>query len=192
MNEHANKQQTTNHRIIQIDAIKTILEQCPDILPIACGGGGIPVSRIPSNPRTLTGVEAVIDKDACGAKLAAELDADGFIILTDGGGIWQNFGKPNAREMKKASPEYLEGTKAGKNFPGSMGPKIQAAIDFVNNSKSPNAWAAIGDLRDVSKIFNNEEGTLVMKDVKGEGVVWREQKAEPSPPKQSKEPHKSG
>jgi len=93
-----------NHRIIQIDAIKTILEQCPDILPIACGGGGIPVSRIPSNPRTLTGVEAVIDKDACGAKLAAELDADGFIILTDGGGIWQNFGKPNAREMKKASP----------------------------------------------------------------------------------------
>ena len=97
-------QQTTNHRIIQIDAIKTILEQCPDILPIACGGGGIPVSRIPSNPRTLTGVEAVIDKDACGAKLAAELDADGFIILTDVGGIWQNFGKPNAREMKKASP----------------------------------------------------------------------------------------
>eukprot|EP00984_Skeletonema_dohrnii_P015248 scaffold6547_cov141-Skeletonema_dohrnii-CCMP3373.AAC.1 len=181
-----------NHRIIQIDAIKTILEQCPDILPIACGGGGIPVSRIPSNPRTLTGVEAVIDKDACGAKLAAELDADGFIILTDGGGIWQNFGKPNAREMKKASPEYLEGTKAGKNFPGSMGPKIQAAIDFVNNSKSPNAWAAIGDLRDASKIFNNEEGTLVMKDVKGEGVVWREQKAAPSPPKQSKEPHKSG
>ena len=88
--------------------------------------------------------------------------------------------------------EYLEGTKAGKNFPGSMGPKIQAAIDFVNNAKSPNAWAAIGDLRDVSKIFNNEEGTLVMKDVKGEGVVWREQKAEPSPPKQSKEPHKSG
>lgn len=92
------------HRIIQIDAIKTILEQAPDILPIACGGGGIPVSRIPSNPQTLTGVEAVIDKDACGAKLAVELDADGFIILTDGGGIWQNFGKPNAREMKKASP----------------------------------------------------------------------------------------
>ena len=95
---------TKLHRIIQIDAIKTILEQAPDILPIACGGGGIPVSRIPSNPQTLTGVEAVIDKDACGAKLAVELDADGFIILTDGGGIWQNFGKPNAREMKKASP----------------------------------------------------------------------------------------
>ena len=45
------------------------------------------MSRIPSNPRTLTGVEAVIDKDGCGAKLANELDADGYIILTDGGGM---------------------------------------------------------------------------------------------------------
>ena len=180
--------------ILQVEAIKTILEQAPNILPIACGGGGIPVSRIPSNPRTLTGVEAVIDKDACGAKLANELGADGFIILTDGGGIWQNFGKPNAREMKKASPEYLLGTKAGKNFPGSMGPKIQAAIDFVTNSNNPNAWAAIGDLKDASKIFSNEEGTLVTADVKGEGVVWREAKAAAasSTPKQSKEPHKSG
>lgn len=89
------------------------------------------------------------------------------------------------------------GTKAGKNFPGSMGPKIQAAIDFVTNSKNPNAWAAIGDLKDASKIFTNEEGTLVTKDVKGEGVVWRTEKAEAiaaknNPPKQSKEPHKSG
>jgi carbamate kinase len=103
-----NKNTKPNHayiyRILQIGAIKTILEQAPDILPIACGGGGIPVSRVPSNPTTLAGVEAVIDKDACGAKLAVELEADGFIILTDGGGIWQNFGKPNAREMKKASP----------------------------------------------------------------------------------------
>jgi len=98
---------THTNRILQIGAIKTILEQAPDILPIACGGGGIPVSRIPSNPTTLAGVEAVIDKDACGAKLAVELEADGFIILTDGGGIWQNFGKPNAREMKKASPGEL-------------------------------------------------------------------------------------
>ena len=55
---------------------------------------------------------------------------------------------------------YLLGTKAGKNFPGSMGPKIQAAIDFVQNSESPNAWAAIGDLRDAAKIVNNEEGTM--------------------------------
>ena len=47
---------------------------------------GIPVARVPANPRTLQGVEAVIDKDACGSKLANEIDAEGFIILTDGGG----------------------------------------------------------------------------------------------------------
>lgn len=89
------------YRILQVEAIRCLLEQCPEILPIACGGGGIPVSRVPSNPQTLQGVEAVIDKDRCGGKLANELDADGYIILTDGGGIWQNFGKPDAREMSE-------------------------------------------------------------------------------------------
>lgn len=138
------------------------------------------------------GVEEVIHKDKRGAKLANVLDADGYIILTDGGGIWQNFGKPEAREMKMASPEYLLGTKAGRNFPGSMGPKIQAAIDFVQNSKNPNAWAAIGDLKDASKLFSNEEGTIVKDDVE-EGVIWRERAASTSTStKQSKDQHKSG
>ena len=181
------------------------------------------------DPRTLVGVEAVIDKDRCGAKLANELDADGLIILTDGGGIWQNFGKPDAREMKVvaifaaftqsrpidsffarmtnclpgclffsaspklASPEYLLGTKAGKAFPGSMGPKIQAAIDFVMQSNKEDAWAAIGDLRDAGKIFGNEEGTLIKKFSHSNGVVWRERKAVPGGGiKLSKDQHKSG
>lgn len=179
--------------ILQVEAIRCLLEQCPEILPIACGGGGIPVSRVPSNPQTLQGVEAVIDKDRCGGKLANELDADGYIILTDGGGIWQNFGKPNAREMKLATPEYLLGQKAGKNFPGSMGPKIQAAIDFVQNSKKEGAWAAIGDLRDASKMFTNEEGTLIKKDVSvSEGVVWRESKVAAGTVKLTKDQSKYG
>jgi carbamate kinase len=99
--------------ILQIDAITTLLES-GTCLPIACGGGGIPVARVPSRPSTLVGVEAVIDKDACGAKLAVDIKADGYIILTDGGGIWEKFGKPDAREMAVATPEYLLGTKAGK------------------------------------------------------------------------------
>ena len=49
----------------------------------------MPVSRVPSRPETLQGVEAVIDKDNCGSKLAVDLKADGYIILTDGGGIWK-------------------------------------------------------------------------------------------------------
>ena len=49
----------------------------------------------------------MIDKDNCGALLATSLGADGFIILTDGGGIWENFGKPLAREMSVVTPAYL-------------------------------------------------------------------------------------
>lgn len=173
--------------ILQIDAVKALLEHAPGVLPIACGGGGIPVARVPSNPRTLHGVEAVIDKDACGAKLAKELGADGFIILTDGGGIWENFGKPEAREMSEASPEYLKGTKAGAKFPGSMGPKIQAAIDFVEGSDKPGVWAAIGDLKDAAAIIKGEEGTVVKEDV-ATGVVWRPTKGGPKIKRESKDP----
>jgi len=183
--------------ILQVDAVKTILEDAPHLLPIACGGGGIPVMRVPSRPQTLQGVEAVIDKDACGSKLAVDLEADGFIILTDGGGIWKNFGKPDAKEMAQVTPEYLLGTKAGKNFPGSMGPKIEAAIGFVQNSKKSGVWAAIGDLKDADKIFDNEEGTLIKSHVP-DSVVWRERpeeeeaEAAKKPPKLSQDPPKYG
>jgi len=184
--------------ILQIDAIRCLLEHSPHLLPIACGGGGVPVSRVPSRPETLQGVEAVIDKDNCGSKLAVDLEADGFIILTDGGGIWKNFGKPDAKEMQAATPEYLLGTKAGAKFPGSMGPKIEAAIRFVMESSNPNAWAAIGDLKDANKIASNEEGTLIKKklDDTTESVVWRERPEDPEaankPPKQSNDPPKYG
>jgi carbamate kinase len=184
--------------ILQVDAIVTLLEHSPHLLPIACGGGGIPVARVPSRPQTLQGVEAVIDKDACGSKLAVDLKADGFIILTDGGGIWKNFGKPDAAEMKQVTPEYLLGTKAGKNFPGSMGPKIEAAINFVQNSSNPDGvWAAIGDLKDAAKIHTNEEGTIIRNKIEGGGsVIWRERVTSDEdsikPPRLSKDPPKYG
>jgi len=170
-------------QILQIDAIRTVLEtQIPTgPLPIACGGGGVPVTKMGSSFATIPagmfmGLEAVIDKDRCGALLANQLEADAFIILTDGGGIWDKFGKPGAREMKLASTAYLKGTKAGAKFPGSMGPKIQAAIDFVDSSPSPDAWAGIGDLKDAHQIFDNKEGTIIRKDVAGD-VVWHEESA---------------
>jgi carbamate kinase len=99
----------------------------------------------------------------------------------------------NATVLEMATPEYLLGKKAGKNFPGSMGPKIQAAIDFVQNSKKEGAWAAIGDLRDASKMFTNEEGTLIKKDVRvAEGVVWRENKVATGKVKLTKDQSKYG
>lgn len=182
--------------ILQVDAVRTILEHAPHLLPIACGGGGVPVSRVPSRPETLQGVEAVIDKDACGSKLAVDLEADGYIILTDGGGIFHNFGKPDAKEMQAATPEYLLGTKAGKKFPGSMGPKVEAAISFVQKSKKLDVWAAIGDLKDAAKIITNEEGTMVKKTLGGDEntVIWRAPKEDQAnkPPRLSKDPPKYG
>ena len=106
--------------------------------------------------------------------------------MTDGGGIWENFGKPNAREMEEATPEYLKGTKAGQKFPGSMGPKVTALLDFVEHSKKPGAWAAVGDLKDAAKIVSGEEGTFVRRTVKN-GVRWREGKTGPAR-KESKDP----
>ncbi|CAJ1934208.1 unnamed protein product [Cylindrotheca closterium] len=174
--------------ILQLDAVKTLLEHNHKVLPIVCGGGGVPVARVPACPTTLQGVEAVIDKDACGAKLAVELEADGYIILTDGGGIWENFGKPEAREMEAATPEYLRGTGAGKKYPGSMGPKVQAAIDFVEKSKKSGVWSAIGDLKDAAAIVEGKEGTYIKEDVKeGGGVIWRSGRSGP-PRKESHDP----
>ena len=187
--------------ILQVDAVRTLLDHCPNMLPIACGGGGVPVSRVPSRPQTLQGVEAVIDKDACGSKLATELEADAYLILTDGGGIWKNFGKPDAKEMKLVTPEYLLGTKAGAKFPGSMGPKIEAAIAFVQNSHKPNAYAVIGDLKDAAKLLSNEEGTMIVRKVidestgtaSTESVIWRERIIDDTkPPRLSNDPPKYG
>jgi carbamate kinase len=166
-------------QILQIDAVRALLEkQTPTgPLPIVAGGGGVPVTRmgnafanIPKG--AFEGLEAVIDKDNCGALLAEQIEADAFVILTDGGGIFENFGKPNAREMVEASVDFLRDSGAGDKFPGSMGPKIRAAIRFVERSTKPGAFAAIGDLNDASDILNGKAGTLVKKEVDG-GVNWR-------------------
>ena len=162
-------------QIMQLEAVRALLDAdcCAApmrLMPIACGGGGAPVCY--DECGAIKGVEAVIDKDNCGALLANELDADVYIILTDGGGIWENFNKPNAREMCEVTPEYLVSTKAGKEFPGSMGPKIQAAINFVLRSTRNDCYAAIGDLRDTEHILSNAAGTFIKKHVEG-GVRWR-------------------
>jgi hypothetical protein len=77
-----------------------------------------------------------------------------------------------------------------------MGPKIQAAIDFVQKSVAAgrvNAWAAIGDLRDAAKIVGNHEGTIVRDDeTLKEGVIWRPRKEVSDVKKESNPPHKSG
>ena len=67
--------------------------------------------------------------------------------------------------MKAVTPKYLKARKTGQKFPGSMGPKISAAISFVEGSVKPNAWAIIGDLNDAAELMSGAKGTKVCRDV---------------------------
>ncbi|NOH83811.1 carbamate kinase [Vibrio sp. 03-59-1] len=143
--------------IVEIQQIETLLDT--ENLVIACGGGGVPVCIEEGKS---TGVECVIDKDLTAELLAEKINADLFIILTDGS-IYRNYGKEDQAEMKQATPSGL----AEFNFPaGSMGPKIDAVCKFVEAGLGN---AAIGSLFDLDKIITNEAGTLITK---GDGVVY--------------------
>jgi len=100
---------------------------------IASGGGGVPVYRDENN--FLRGIEAVIDKDLASAKLAIEIGANAFYILTDVPKVYLNFQKPDQKELDKIkvaeAEKYYE---QGEFTSGSMGPKILAAINFVKES----------------------------------------------------------
>ncbi|MCX8105700.1 MAG: carbamate kinase [Ignavibacterium album] len=99
---------------------------------IAAGGGGVPVYQ--DKNKMLHGIEAVIDKDLASALLAYEIEADEFFILTDVPKVYINFNKPNQQQLDfikvSEAKKYYE---AGEFGAGSMGPKILAAINFVEN-----------------------------------------------------------
>ena len=113
--------------IIEKDVIKDLV--AAGYVVLAAGGGGIPVVQQDSG---LSGIEAVIDKDRASALLAAEIAASNLVILTGVDHVKINFGKPDEQELKELpvhkAREYLF---AGQFPSGSMGPKIEAAIDFL-------------------------------------------------------------
>jgi len=105
--------------------------------------------------RWLSGIEAVIDKDLVSELLARELEADLLVIATDVDGIYLDWGKPEQRILTRVTPAELKSYK----FPaGSMGPKVDAAIQFVEKTGKR---AAIGSLQDIEKIVAGEAGTNV-------------------------------
>ena len=115
--------------IVQLDAIKTLLQHGHSV--IAGGGGGIPVIRDASG--FLVGVEAVIDKDRLSALLAAQLDADLFIILTGVAKVALDFGKLTQRWMDRlTATEARKHLAEGQFPPGSMGPKIESALAYLD------------------------------------------------------------
>ena len=121
---------------------------------ICAGGGGIPTFY--DDDGTLKGVEAVIDKDLCSAVLAKQVSADIFIIATDVSAAFVNWGNPNQQAIKEAHPDTLE--KMGFAA-GSMGPKVQAAINFAR--ENPGKSAVIGSLADIDNIVKGIAGTKI-------------------------------
>jgi carbamate kinase len=140
-------------RIFEIRPVKWLLEH--GTLVICAGGGGIPTMYEAGKERWLTGIEAVIDKDLASELLARELAADLFVIATDVDGVYLDWGKPEQRKLGRVTIEELK----THPFPaGSMGPKVAAAIQFVEKTGKR---AAIGSLQDIEKIVAGEAGTNV-------------------------------
>ena len=128
------------------------------VLVICAGGGGIPVVWDEENG--WMGVEAVIDKDRTASLLGQEVGADALVMLTDVPAVQVGFGTPDARPIGKTTPSELRAL-AEQFAEGSMGPKISAAIEFV---EATGGFAAIGSLNDAPAIVRQEAGTIVLPD----------------------------
>lgn len=138
-------------RIFEIRPIKWLIEN--NTIVICAGGGGIPT--VYDEDGKLRGVEAVIDKDLASELLARDLDADLFIMATDADAVYLDWGKPEARGIKRASPAALQTYEFAA---GSMGPKVAAACQFAERSGKA---AAIGALADLPAILEGEAGTTI-------------------------------
>jgi carbamate kinase len=141
-------------RIFEIRPIKWLLDR--GVLVICAGGGGIPTGWVPGQERTLGGVEAVIDKDQASALLARDLEADLFVMATDVDGVYEDWGTPDQRRLGHVTPDDLRGEAFAA---GSMGPKVDAAVRFV---EATGKRAAIGALADIERIVDGVAGTSVV------------------------------
>ena len=129
-------------RIVELDTISSLV--AADHVVIACGGGGIPV--LPTGNHHLKGAAAVIDKDFAAELLAESLDADYLVILTAVEKVAVNFGKPDQQWLDELTPEtagkYVD---EGQFAPGSMLPKVQAAVKYAVSKPGRSALITLLD-----------------------------------------------
>jgi carbamate kinase len=140
-------------RIFEIRPVKWLLEK--GTIVICAGGGGIPTMYLPGT-RTLVGAEVVIDKDRASALLARELDADVLVMATDAEAVYLDWGTPAQRPLGRVTPHELRRHSFAE---GSMGPKVEAACDFVLRT---GRRATIGSLQDVEAMVAGTAGTQVL------------------------------
>ncbi|HMM30698.1 MAG TPA: carbamate kinase [Clostridia bacterium] len=142
--------------IVELNAVKALLGA--GFIPITVGGGGIPVIR--NEKGDLEGTAAVIDKDLASEKLAEDLDADALVILTAVEKVAINYNKPNQQELSTLTvAEAEQYIKEGHFAPGSMLPKIEAAIMFVKSK--PGRKAIITSLDKAADALAGKAGTTI-------------------------------
>ncbi|MBF0312430.1 MAG: carbamate kinase [Oligoflexia bacterium] len=142
--------------VVEKELIKQMLAN--GMIVIAGGGGGIPVIRNGSGG--LVGVEAVIDKDRTSAMLANEIGIDVFVILTEADHVYLDYAKPTERALKRVSVSELEEYYQQGQFPaGSMGPKVEAVIDFI---KRGGKHAIIASLFSLGDALAGKSGTHIV------------------------------
>ena len=128
--------------IVELDTIRSLVET--NHVVVACGGGGIPVFH--TEGHHLKGAAAVIDKDFAAARLAEQLDADFLVILTAVEKVAVNFGKPDQQWLDELTPEtaarYIE---EGQFAPGSMLPKVEAALAFAQSGEGRSSLITLLD-----------------------------------------------
>ena len=137
------------HRIFEMRPIHWLLEK--GTIVICAGGGGIPT--IYNEEGNLEGVEVVIDKDRASSLLAFELEADLLIMATDTDGVYLDWGTEEARRIERTTPDEIEKYEFAA---GSMGPKVEAAADFVSRTGQR---AVIGALADIPAMVEGTAGT---------------------------------
>ena len=144
-------------KIVESNCVQALVDA--HAIVIASGGGGIPVMK--KSDGTLTGLEAVIDKDKAGNVLAQEVNADIYLILTDVENAKINFGKPEEKPLGKITVAEAEKYLTEGHFlAGSMGPKVTAAIRFV---KAGGEKSIITSLSNAVDALDGKSGTIIVK-----------------------------
>ena len=142
--------------IVELEVIKECIER--DIVVVAVGGGGIPVIVEDGDVK---GIEAVIDKDRASALLAAKLGIEHFIISTEVQEVYINYKKPNQQKIRNITiAEARKHFADGQFSEGSMKPKIEAAMDFLNNGGK---MVTITDPGHLIAALDGEAGTRIIK-----------------------------
>ena len=142
-------------RIVEIDPVRKLWDST---ICVTCGGGGIPV--LEKEDGSLEGVAAVIDKDFAAELLAEQVEADILMILTEVEKVSINYNKPNQENLSHMSLAEAEQYVAEGHFaPGSMLPKVEAAMKFVR--KFPDKKAIITSLDKAVEALNGETGTVI-------------------------------